>query len=224
MMSPIPQIAVVEQHSLMRRGLESLLSSNSSGTVGPVIASPSELPAGQSWDVIVYGAPAQTGPPSAEAIAGLARSGRVLVIADFGWHAVTDALRSGAFGCVSRKAAEDELLRAVETVGQGGLYVSPGLANRLHMELQNPAEGPERSLTHREQEALRWLAMGLTHGQIARRMGLTETTVSTYVKRIRSKLNVGNKADLTRKAIEMGLVQNVTPSPVASLPGFPPAA
>lgn len=224
-MSPMPQIAVVEQHSLMRRGLESLLSSNFPGAVGPVVTTPSQLPAGQRRDVIVYGAPPQIGRPFAGAIADLARSGRVLVIADFaGWQAVTDALRSGAFGCVSRRAAEDELLRAVEAVGAGGLYVSPGLASRVHMELQNPAEGPERALAHREEEALRWLALGLTHSQIARRMGLTETTVSTYVKRIRNKLNVGNKADLTRKAIEMGLVHNVPSASAASFPGIPPAA
>jgi ATP/maltotriose-dependent transcriptional regulator MalT len=48
-------------------------------------------------------------------------------------------------------------------------------------------------------------AAGLTHRQIARRMMLTEATVSTYVKRIRNKLGVGNKADLTRKAFELGL-------------------
>ncbi|MEK8143043.1 LuxR C-terminal-related transcriptional regulator [Streptomyces sp. M10(2022)] len=43
---------------------------------------------------------------------------------------------------------------------------------------------------------------------MARRMDLTEATVSTYVKRIRNKLNVGNKADLTRKAIELGLLHD----------------
>ncbi|MBY8889480.1 LuxR C-terminal-related transcriptional regulator, partial [Streptomyces sp. PTM05] len=47
---------------------------------------------------------------------------------------------------------------------------------------------------------------GLTHSQVARRMSLAETTVNTYVKRIRSKLNLGNKADLTRKAVQLGLL------------------
>jgi DNA-binding NarL/FixJ family response regulator len=47
-------------------------------------------------------------------------------------------------------------------------------------------------------------------------MGLTEATVSTYVKRIRSKLNVGNKADLTRTAIELGLLHGESGGPTAA--------
>jgi DNA-binding CsgD family transcriptional regulator len=54
-------------------------------------------------------------------------------------------------------------------------------------------------LAPRELETATLLAQGLTHRQISRRMGLTEATVSTYVKRLRAKLNVGNKAELTKK-------------------------
>ncbi|NUQ97854.1 MAG: response regulator transcription factor [Streptomyces sp.] len=211
-MSPqIPQIAVVEQHSLLRLGLETLLSGSSLLRVVARAADPTDLPdpAAQRLDVIVYGAPAQPGPALAKTVHALAVSGRVLVVADFaGWQPVTEALRAGAFGCVSKQAGEQELLRAVETVALGGLHVAPGLATRLHHELRRPAGTPAPALAHREQEALRLLATGLTHGQIARRMGLTEATVSTYVKRIRNKLNVRNKADLTRKAIELGLLQD----------------
>ena len=46
----------------------------------------------------------------------------------------------------------------------------------------------------------------VNHSQIANRMGLTEATVNTYAKRIRAKLNAGNKAELTRIAIELGHV------------------
>jgi DNA-binding NarL/FixJ family response regulator len=211
-MSPqIPQIAVVEQHSLVRLGLENLLSGSSLLRVVALAADPTGLPdpAAQRLDVIVYGAPAQPDPSLAKTVDALAAIGRVLVVADFaGWQPVTEALRSGAFGCVSKQAGEQELLRAVETVALGGLYVASGLATRLHHELRRPAGTPVPALAHREQEALRLLATGLTHGQIARRMGLTEATVNTYVKRIRNKLNVRNKADLTRKAIELGLLHD----------------
>jgi DNA-binding NarL/FixJ family response regulator len=118
---------------------------------------------------------------------------------------VTAALRAGAHGCVSRQADETELLTAVATVADGGVHVSPELAERLHRELRQPQAGAPPALARREIETLRWLAAGLTHRQIARRMALTEATVSTYVKRIRNKLGVGNKADLTRKAFELGL-------------------
>ncbi|MGW1726754.1 LuxR C-terminal-related transcriptional regulator [Streptomyces sp. NPDC002306] len=229
-MSPqLSQIAVVEQHSLVRLGLKTLLSGSSLLRVAALAADPGQLPdpAAQRLDVIVYGAPAQTGAELARAVDALTAHGRVLVVADFaGWQPVTDALRAGAYGCVSKQAGEQELLRAVETVALGGLHVAPGLATRLHRELQRPAGTPAPALAHREREALRLLATGLTHGQIARRMGLTEATVSTYVKRIRNKLNVRNKADLTRKAIELGLLQenefHGTSSVLAA--GYSPAA
>ncbi|MFF3561799.1 LuxR C-terminal-related transcriptional regulator [Streptomyces sp. NPDC002574] len=222
------RIAVVEQHSLVRLGLETLLSGSTLLTVVALAADPSELPspAAQRLDVIVYGAPPVTGPSFAKTVDALALSGRVLVVADFaGWQPVTEALRAGAFGCVSKQADEEELLRAVETVALGGLHIAPGLATRLHSELRQPASTPAPALAHREREALRLLATGLTHGQIARRMGLTEATVSTYVKRIRNKLNVRNKADLTRKAIELGLLQDEEFRGNAALAsGYSPAA
>ena len=56
-------------------------------------------------------------------------------------------------------------------------------------------------LSEREEQVLRQIARGLTHGQIATRLGISPHTVDTYVKRIRAKLEVGNKAELTRAAL-----------------------
>ncbi len=229
-MPTLSQIAIVEQHGLARRGLESLLASRTELQMVSATAEPAQLQSrckpGERMDVIVYGAPAQNARTLTETVGALAACGRVLIIADFaGWQLVTDALRAGAFGCVSRQADEEELLRAVETVALGGLHVAPGLATRLHTELRHPASTARPALARREMEALRLLANGLTHGQIGRRMNLTEATVSTYIKRIRNKLNVGNKADLTRKAIELGLLDGTeSGGPRNDVLDFPPAA
>lgn len=56
-------------------------------------------------------------------------------------------------------------------------------------------------LSPREEQALDFIARGFTHAQTARRMGVTKATVDTYVERIRAKLQVGNKAELTRAAL-----------------------
>lgn len=96
-----------------------------------------------------------------------------------------------------------DLVLAVEAVRRGGVYVTA----ELLAVLPGPATtAREPRLTDREAETLRWVAQGLTHSQIGRRMGLTESTVNTYVKRIRAKLHAGNKAELTRRAIELGFV------------------
>lgn len=226
-MSHIPHVAIVEHHSLMRRGLESLLSSSALVHLAALVAEPAGLDAADlRVDAIVYGPPGNRERPMSEVVGRLAVRGRVLVVSNFdGWESVTDTLRAGAHGCVSRQADDDELLRGVSTVAEGGIHVDAGLAPRLHTELRQPATAPASALARRELETLRWIAAGLTHGQIARRMDLTEATVSTYVKRIRSKLNVGNKADLTRKAIELGLLPDEVPyAPSLRVPRYPPAA
>lgn len=207
-MSQASRVAIVEYYDLVRRGLEDLLSVSPLLRVVAVVTEAPELdPAQPAADVIVFG-PSLTAEKSLTQLIGeLTPRGRVLVISDFAdRQPVAGALRAGAYGCVTRQAGDDELLRAVATVALGGLHVAPSLAARLHTELQLSVP-PPLVLARREAEALRLLAAGLTHGQIARRMNLTEATVSTYVKRIRSKLNVGNKADLTRKAIELGLLR-----------------
>jgi two-component system invasion response regulator UvrY len=115
------------------------------------------------------------------------------------------ALRGGARAFLTREAGVEELLSAVRTAQDGGVHLSAELAQ--HLIVQTTESSADRQpLARREIETLQWVAEGLTHGQISRRMGLTEATVSTYVKRIRTKLNAGNKADLTRVAIELGYV------------------
>jgi DNA-binding CsgD family transcriptional regulator len=61
-------------------------------------------------------------------------------------------------------------------------------------------------LAPRETEALALIAQGFTQAQAAVRMGVSATTVDTYMRRIRHKLGAGNKADLTRRALELGLL------------------
>ena len=117
------------------------------------------------------------------------------------------ALHGGVRAFLTRDADAPELLNAVQTVRAGGLHVTAELVETLMGQALAGAPGGRQSLASREVETLQWVAEGLTHGQISRRMGLTEATVSTYVKRIRTKLNAGNKAELTRRAIELGYLR-----------------
>ena len=69
--------------------------------------------------------------------------------------------------------------------------------------LPGPEKDPktDTALSTRERQVLQYIACGYTHGQAARRLGISPHTVDTYVKRIRAKLAVGNKAELTRAAV-----------------------
>ena len=98
----------------------------------------------------------------------------------------SDAVPAGAAATVDWLAAPDNLIATVLRIAG------------------DPGPPPSTPLGRREVEALRLVARGLTHRQIGTRMGLTEETVNTYLKRIRRKLGAHNKALLTRRAIELG--------------------
>lgn len=214
------KIAIIEFHSLLRRGLADLLSQSPAVHVAAVVESPAAFDReAVQCDVLVFGPSPVAERALAEGLGELSARGRVLLIADLAaGRSVADLLRAGAHGIVTRQADDEELLSAIAVVARGGLFLSPDLASRALCELrQSAASSP--GLAPRETEALRWLAAGFTHGQIARRMDLTEATVSTYVKRIKNKLNVGNKADLTRRAIELGLLRENAVEPRESRRG-----
>ncbi|NMO49665.1 response regulator transcription factor [Actinoplanes sp. TBRC 11911] len=119
---------------------------------------------------------------------------------------LTAALRGGAHALLTRRTTTGELLAAIETVRHGGIHICAELAREI-IGRDHPATAERGSeLTPREIETLQWVALGLTHTQVGRRLGLTESTVSTYIRRIRTKLHASNKADLTRRAIELGYV------------------
>ena len=102
-------------------------------------------------------------------------------------------------------------LELVASVGEVDLLDRCGAdADVVVLDLLRPADAAALSaagpghLAPREVETLRWMVRGFTQAQIAARMGLSEATVNTYAKRIRAKLNASNKAELIRRAIELG--------------------
>ena len=212
--TPVSRVAIVGHSDLVRNGLEQILARQPNIQVAVSVDRPARLPAGPpdredaagGLDVIVLGVSRWFGGDPG-VIDALSARGRVLVVSKlFEPHRLTAAIRAGALGCVPEHVDEAELLCAVRAVARGAIHVSPVLSPLLASELREPERPHQGRLAPREHETLGWLAVGLTHRQIAGRMGLTEATVSTYVKRIRGKLNVGNKADLTRAAIELGLL------------------
>jgi DNA-binding NarL/FixJ family response regulator len=101
----------------------------------------------------------------------------------------------GAAGVVSRRASADAMLEAVRAVAAGDRYPAPPA------DVAPTEDGTDSALSAREHQVLRHIAGGLTHRQVARTLGISQHTVDTYVKRIRVKLGVGNKAELTRAAM-----------------------
>jgi DNA-binding NarL/FixJ family response regulator len=205
---PAPRsVAIANDQPITRSGLEQLTATVPGLTVTASVASVAELDQpGAAYDVVVMDVPVgEDGGLSLKMIARMAEISRPLVIS--GWDrppSLLAVVRAGACGCVTRQSSHGTVARALSVVAAGGFFLCEQLVERFHLELNRPPRADPHGLAPREVETLQWIARGLTQGQIATRMGLSQATVNTYAKRIRSKLKVSNKAELTRIAIELG--------------------
>ena len=116
-------------------------------------------------------------------------------------------LRAGAFGYLKKESAPEELIQAIRKVLSGGRYVSPALAEKIVLDLNDGANLPlHEGLSAREFEILVMLGSGKTVSQIAEELHLSVTTISTYRARILEKMNMSTTAELMRYAFRNHLV------------------
>jgi DNA-binding NarL/FixJ family response regulator len=137
---------------------------------------------------------------------------RVLMLSASGEpQSVLDAVKAGATGYLLKSAAPAEFLDAVRRTAAGEPVFTPGLAGLVLGEYRRLAATPAAPhdeaprLTERETEVLRLVAKGLSYKQIAERLGLSHRTVQNHVQNTLGKLQLHNRVELTRYAIERGL-------------------
>ncbi len=137
--------------------------------------------------------------PVIELISRTASRYRVVALTSFPERETGSYQSAGACVVVDPRMRSENLVAVVKKVASGvPLKNTPA-------ERRSSAESDQfRRLSKRETEVLRQISRGLTHSQIATRLGISHHTVDTYVKRIRAKLDLGNKAELTRAALLMG--------------------
>lgn len=138
------------------------------------------------------------------AIAERAPGTRVLILSASGEQAdVLAAVKAGATGYLVKSASREELLEAIHRVAAGEPVFTPGLAGLVLGEFQRDPE--QTPLTERETEVLKLVAKGLSYRQIAERLVLSHRTVQNHVQNTLRKLQMHNRVELTRYAIERGL-------------------
>jgi DNA-binding NarL/FixJ family response regulator len=112
-------------------------------------------------------------------------------------------IRAGANGYLNKNLATKVLVEAIRQVLAGGQYISPKVAEQLVSAVKQPAGQPlHATLSDREDEVLRLIAIGRTVGEIARQLDLSVKTVSTYRSIVLRKLGMENNAQLMRYAQE----------------------
>ena len=120
---------------------------------------------------------------------------------------VFDALEAGFHGYVSKAEAVRELVRALEEVSRGSVFLSSGLADVVVENYLGKAQAPKDSLTAREREVLQLVAESRTTKDIAKELGIGIKTVESHRTRIMAKLGIHETAGLVRYAIRRGLIK-----------------
>lgn len=160
--------------------------------------------------------PAMNGLEATREIVALGReeTSRVLILTTFDLDEyVYEALRAGASGFLLKRTPAPDLVAGVRVVAAGEALLAPSVTKRLIGEFaRRPAE--ERTpppalddLTAREREVLVLVAQGMSNGEIAAKLFLSEGTVKTHVKRIFYKLGLRDRAQAVIVAYDVGLVE-----------------
>ena len=158
--------------------------------------------------------PRMDGIAATSAILAAPSSPKVLILTTFDLDDyVYAALKAGASGFLLKSAPPRELADAIRTVSSGDALLAPQITRRL---IEEYLSRPRRTttsdvaldrLTSRETEVLLLIAQGLSNGEIAGKLYLSEPTVKTHVTRVLAKLGVRDRVHAVVWAYESGLVQ-----------------
>ena len=118
------------------------------------------------------------------------------------------ALKLGAKGYLTKNTLADDLVKSIETVTQGDVFLSDEIAKKMAMQSISGNEDPIHELSAREFEIFRLLAEGLDVDAIASKLNISSKTVSNYQTMIKQKLNINTPIELIRYAIKVGVIKN----------------
>ena len=146
---------------------------------------------------------------------GRTESSRVVILTTFDLDEyVYEALKAGASGFLLKRTPAEDLVAGIRVVAEGEALLAPSVTQRLIETFRNrPEATPQRDaselddLTDREREVLVLVARGMTNGDIAAHLFLSEGTVKTHVKRIFAKMGLHDRTQAVILAYEVGLVR-----------------
>ena len=209
------KVMIVDDHPIWRDALERDLAGAGFSVVGAfgdgesaVRIAPAVRP-----DVVLMDLqlPGISGVDAAGALVAADPSIRILMFSSSGEDAdVLAAVKIGARGYLVKSASRADLLAAVTRTAAGEATFSPGLAALVlgeYRRIGRDEAAPTAALTERETEILRFVSTGLSAKQIAARLSLSYRTVQNHIQNTLQKLQLHNRVELTRWAIEQGMTE-----------------
>lgn len=213
------RILLADDHVMMREGLKSLVNAQpdmevvgEAGDGRDALLKAREL----QPDVVVMdiSMPELNGIQTTEQMKSCCRKSKVLVLTaydDSGY--LRQLLEAGASGYVLKRAAAEELVKAIRVVAAGGVYLDPTMAGKVvngyvgRKKLRGAREGCE--LSGREEEVLRLVAWGYTNKEIAGYLQISVKTVESHKTNLMEKLDLKGRSDIVRYALRSGWLSEV---------------
>lgn len=206
-------ILIVDDHTVVRDGLNALLAAESGMKVVGTAANGAEavrLAQELQPDVILLDLvmPQMDGVQATKEIKKVWPQARILVLTSFAEdHMVFSAIKAGATGYMMKDTSSDALIQAIRDTYLGKPALGPGIARKLMDDIQEREGGAEETgdLTERETEILQQMALGKTNQEIADELYLSERTVRTHVTNILAKLGLSNRTQAVLYALRQGI-------------------
>jgi two-component system, NarL family, invasion response regulator UvrY len=208
------RILLVDDHPVVRQGLRTMLTDRVKGSViGEARDAEEALAQATSspWDVVIVDItlPGRSG---IDLIKQLHREKPSLPTLVVSMHPPAQFARrafgAGAIGYLPKDSSPEEFVKAIEDARRGRRYLGRDPGDALRDWTAKAITNPHDALSDREYQVLRLLGSGQTASDIARDLGLSVKTVSTYRTRVLEKLGMRTTAELMRYALENGLVDS----------------
>ncbi len=206
------RVAIVDDHAIVRTGLQQYLGEQGDIAVVGEAANGSEtlqLVRTQPLDVLIMdiSMPGQSGIDILASLRAHAPQLAILILSAYPeQHYATVLLKQGASGYLNKECEPDEIVTAVRTLARGKRYISAAVAELLAEQLNGGDSLPHENLSERELQVFLRLARGETISAIAETLSLSVKTVSTYRTRVLEKLTLATNSDITYYALKHQLI------------------
>lgn len=206
------RVLLVDDHVVVRNGVRLMLSSESDIVVAAEASAAQEalgLIRSQDFDValIDIAMPGKNGLDLLKQIRTEKPRLAVLILSTYSEEVyAVRALKAGAAGYLTKESPASVLVAAVRKAAAGGKYVSATVMEKLADLIGGAGAASHEGLSDRELEVLKLIAAGESLVKIAEKLHLSPNTVTTYRTRILEKMGMSNNAELTRYAMENGLL------------------
>lgn len=212
-MSEVIRILIVDDHAVVRKGLQTLIASEpgmvlvgeAADGVEAVLKARALCPDVILLDLML---PRQDGLAAIHQIKHENPAARILVLTSFAEDdKLFPAIKAGALGYLLKDSTPEQLLQAIHDVYQGKSSLDPAVAVKLMRELNRPTTLPlsPDPLTEREIDVLRLVAQGRTNSEIAHLLVISERTVGNHINNLLSKLHLANRTQAALYALREGL-------------------